>query len=100
MDSVTFLDLLAFNEARKDALAKNEHMPCWMVSSDEAKANMRQIALNRLSTAYGLPLTEQGVKGLIEGAKASLQPLMDEWKRAEMAMKAERKKGNPQAFFA
>jgi hypothetical protein len=99
MDNATFLDLLAFNEARKDAMAKKEHMPCWMVTSDEAKDGMRRVAIQRLSETYGMPLTEQGAHRLLEGSEEKFQYMMDNWKEVEMKMRDERKRGVPQAFF-
>ncbi len=93
----TYLDLLAFDIAMRDAQAKGIRIPTWLCTSDEAKETMRKNALDQLSNKLGWTISPKAAEELIQRQIGASRFKL--WIDFEQEMAREREKGNPQAFF-
>jgi ribosomal protein S1 len=94
----TVVNGAAFDLARLEARKTDTHIPCWLCTSKEARADM----VKKLKAHY-LGLAGKELKDdtlLMLQADVSIQAKIEAWKRAEAFLKAERDiRHNPQAFF-
>ena len=97
---LTAFNCLAFDIARREAHLQHKVLPCWLVTSDEAKRAYRARAVEVLK--------EHGhYFGSVANAEATFERsvprhLVESWIKAEREFEAIRKSEspNPRAFFA
>lgn len=98
----TYVNCLAFDIARRDAMTKNTHIPAWLCSSAEARLEMRQKSYDILNAQLRppVPFTEASREHAEKFIKDRIPfTMVSMWKNAELALKQEREEGNPRAFF-
>ena len=97
----TYLNFLSHTLARQ--VAGETRIPAWLTTSDDAKQEMRQKAVDWMNQNLN-PIVPYSLTSpnLIENAISStpIGQAFDQWKQVETEMKAERDKGNPAAYFA
>jgi hypothetical protein len=94
----TPVNAVAYDLLRSKA-QPNEVLPCWLCLAEDQKQLARQNLLWIMRAKTGkFTLSQEEMAALVE--KLLPPGLVEKWKAAELAMEAERQKGNPLAYFA
>lgn len=97
----TCINFAAFDLLRKE---NDNVQPCWLCLNEEAKENARQ-AFYRWYNNNVRPLVpvrdndDFRLRQLENELKNAIGPMLRIWIEFEAEMKAQRRQGNPQAFF-
>lgn len=96
---LTALDAAAHDLMRVERQGKGETPPpCWLVCSDEIRAEYRRRVTDLVVAKGGFLALAVVPAALFE--RMIPKHLVDAWRAAELAYKAEREANNPRAFFA
>jgi hypothetical protein len=94
---LTPLDAAAHDLLRVESARNNQVAPCWLVCSDEVRAEYRQKITNIVTEKLGPLASTVDVSKIIE--KSVPTSLVDRWQAAELDAKIGRARNNPRAFF-
>jgi hypothetical protein len=95
---LTAHDAAAHDLMRVESRDKGEVSPCWLVCSDEIRAEYRRRVIDVAAGAGGLKVLVAEPTALFE--RLVPKHLVEAWRAAELAAKEDREAGNPRAFFA
>jgi len=100
----TLLNMAAFSLAREEAAKKNTVIPCWLVTSEEARERIRADFVEFCATArfleQGKACTREWLEKRLNALKTSLQGTLEQWIESETEFKRLREEGNARAYFA
>lgn len=97
--NATVLDLVGYNLYREQQAKKDTRIPFWMCMDASVQQMLRDMAVSHVSQLAMLPLAPAAAENLLQKSDA-MRKMLEDWKRGELAMLAERDKQNPGAFFA
>ena len=94
----TPFNCLAFDLARLTTQQTDTKITCWLVSSENAKQQMRQEFVQQFNKLRNVSHTEHQVEQECNSI-IQLTDLVRKWKNMEREFEQAREQGNPTAFF-
>lgn len=95
---LTALDAAAHDLLRTESSRSGQIAPCWLVCSDDVRAEYRRKITSIVTTQMGFLAVAADIPKVIEHSIP--KHLVQAWRDAELNAKSERADNNPRAFFA
>jgi hypothetical protein len=99
---LTPFNCFVFSLALKENKDEGKIIPCWLVTSEEARERYRERAFDQMNI-YNMKVSNEEIEDfVIRFIQKDVvgKQLFEDWIECELAFKQARAEGNPRAFFA